>query len=181
MTSAHCIFSNNGIYNEPIMIVRIEDRNGKVLYDALPKQIPIISPSSAFDVLKMMKCALGVVNSYSGKEGGTARRLRWEPEYGGFKNPIAGKTGTTQNGSDGWFIGHTPDLVTGIWVGNDDRNIHFKSGTIGQGARMAMPIWGYFMKAAYANKNVTISKGDFQPPSAGMPTVIECVEVEPNW
>ncbi len=181
MTSAHCIFSNNGIYNEPIMIVRIEDRNGKVLFDALPRQVPIISPTSAFDVLKMMKCALGVVNSYSGKEGGTARRLRWEPEYGGFKNPIAGKTGTTQNGSDGWFIGHTPDLVTGVWVGNDDRIIHFNSGTIGQGARMAMPIWGYYMKAAYTNKKVAISKGDFQPPSAGIPTVIECEEVEPNW
>lgn len=181
MTSAHCIFSNNGVYNEPIMIVRIEDRNGKVLYDALPKQTPIIAPNTAFDVLKMMKGSLGVVNPYNGKEGGTARRLRWDPNYGGLKNPIAGKTGTTQNGSDGWFIGHTPDLVTGIWVGNDDRIIHFNSSAIGQGARMAMPIWGHYMKAAYSNKNVAISKGDFQPPSPGIPTVIECAEGEPNW
>lgn len=181
VTAAHCIFSNKGVYNQPIMILRIEDRNGRVLYDAQPKKVEILSPKSAFEVLKMMKGALGVVNPYNGKEGGTARRLRWEPNYGGFSNPIAGKTGTTQNASDGWFVGHTPDLVSGIWVGNDDRIIHFKSNTLGQGARMALPIWGYYMKAVYSDKDIKISKGDFTPPAPDLPTVVECETIEPSW
>jgi len=181
MTAAHCIFSNNGVYNRPIIILRIEDRSGRVLFDALPEKIEVVSPSTAFEVLKMMKGSLGVTNPYNGKEGGTARRLRWEPNYGGFKNPIAGKTGTTQNSSDGWFIGHTPDLVSGIWVGNDDRIIHFKSSSLGQGARMALPIWGYYMKSIYADSKVNISKGDFSPPTPSEPTIIQCETIEPNW
>lgn len=176
ITSAHCVFSNHGIYNQPIVIVRIEDRDGRVLYDVAPKMIAAMNPEAAFEVLKMMKGALGTTNPYNGtgKKAGTAQRLRWDDKYGGFKNPIAGKTGTTQSSSDGWFIGHTPDLVTGIWVGNEDRSIHFKSGNIGQGARMAMPIWGYYMKALYRDSKVKISKKDFEPPVLGAPTNIAC-------
>jgi penicillin-binding protein 1A len=181
ITSAHCIFSNHGIYNKPLTILRIEARNGKVLYDAMPEIIEVMQANAAFDVLKMMKGALGVTNPYNGKRGGTARRLRSDANYGGFTNPIAAKTGTTDESADGWFIGHTPDLVTGIWVGNDDRIIHFENGSVGQGARMAMPIWGYYMKSIYKDGKIKISKGDFEPPTPGASTVIECQVEDPGW
>ncbi len=174
MTSAHCIFSNHGVYNKPITILRIEDRNGKILYDATPELIEVMDAEAAFDVLKMMKGALGDKNPYNGRYGGTAAALRSGRDYGGFKNPIAGKTGTTQNSSDGWFIGHTPDLVTGVWVGNDVPIVHFVNGAVGQGARMSLPIWGYYMQGVYGDGKIKISKGDFEPPAKGAPTTIEC-------
>lgn len=181
ITAAHCVFTNNGIYNKPITILRVEDRNGKVLFEAEPQSVEAMNAKAAFTTLKMMKGATGVVNPFTGKTGGTAQRLKWDENYGGIKYPIAGKTGTTQFSSDGWFIGHTPDLVTGIWVGNEDRGIHFKSGNLGQGARMAMPIWGYMMKGAYKNRKINLSKKDFDPPNLGEPTQIDCNYSQDDW
>jgi penicillin-binding protein 1A len=97
-------------------------------------------------------------------QGGTASSLRSNRPWGGITYPTAGKTGTTQNNSDGWFIGITPDLVTGVWVGAEDRAVRFRSMEWGQGARMALPIYGYYMQQLYANPKVKISKGDFEAP-----------------
>ena len=143
MTSAHCVLSNLGYYNEPTAIIRIEDKNGKVLYEAQPKVRQIIQEEAAYEVIKMMKGVTGVKRPSDGKRGGTAARLRSGKPYA-FSGIMAGKTGTTQNNSDGWFMGHTPDLVTGVWVGAEDRGVHFSTTTLGQGANTALPIWGYY-------------------------------------
>ena len=87
---------------------------------------------------------------------------------------MAGKTGTTQNNSDGWFIGHTPDLVSGVWVGAEDPSVHFETTTSGQGANTALPIWGYFMKEVYRDRKIKINKLDFSPPNEGGKTMIDC-------
>lgn len=173
MTSAHCIFSNKGYYIEPITIARIEDKNGKVLYEAQPKIKQIISEEVAFEMIKMMKGVTGVKRPVDGKMGGTARRLHSNKPYA-FKGIMAGKTGTTQDNSDGWFMGHTPDLVTGVWVGAEDRGVHFSTTDLGQGANTALPIWGYYMSKVYADKKIKISHGDFEPPYPGYSTTIEC-------
>ena len=92
---------------------------------------------------------------------------------------MAGKTGTTQDNSDGWFIGHTPDLVAGVWVGADDKQVHFRTTRNGQGANTALPIWGYFMKEVYKDRSIKINKGDFTPINQGDPTEIKC-DIAPN-
>jgi penicillin-binding protein 1A len=104
-------------------------------------------------------------------ESGTGTRLR--SKYG-FDNPVAGKTGTSQNQSDGWFMGITPDLVTGVWTGCDDRAAHFRSIDLGQGANMALPIWAYYMKKVYADPLLRISKRDFDAPPKGMMVEFDC-------
>lgn len=174
ITSAHTVFTNNGDYIKPTLIARIEDKNGKVIYESNIRITPIMDENTAFDILKMMKGVTGVRRPNDGKIGGTARRIRDTNKPYSFTNIMAGKTGTTQNNSDGWFIGHTPDLVTGVWVGCEDMSIHFNNTTQGQGANTALPIWGYFMKSVYKNKNIKINKGDFSPPKKGMQTSINC-------
>jgi penicillin-binding protein 1A len=173
MTSAHCVLSNLGYYNEPSAIIRIEDKNGKVLYEAQPEIRQIIQEESAYEVIKMMKGVSGVKRPSDGKRGGTAARLRTGKSYA-FSGIMAGKTGTTQNNSDGWFMGHTPDLVTGVWIGAEDRGVHFSTTTLGQGANTALPIWGYYMGKVYKDKKIKISHGDFKPPYEGYPKTIEC-------
>ncbi len=173
MTSAHCVLSNLGYYNEPTAIIRIEDKNGKVLYEAQPKVQQIIQDEAAFEVIKMMKGVTGAKRPSDGKRGGTAARLRTGKPYA-FSGIMAGKTGTTQNNSDGWFMGHTPDLVTGVWVGAEDRGVHFSTTTLGQGANTALPIWGYYMSKVYKDKKIKISHGDFLSPYEGYPAIIDC-------
>lgn len=153
MTGAVSTFANKGVYIEPTWITRIEDKNGNVLADFSPKTDEAMDEQTAYLVLELMK---GVV------EGGTATRLRGR--YG-LNNPIAGKTGTTQNNSDGWFMGLTPELVTGVWVGCEDRAAHFRSTALGQGANTALPIWGLYMKKVYADKKLKVSRGDFERPA----------------
>lgn len=168
MVGAYSTFANEGVYVEPILIQRIEDKNGTVLYQNVPKTKDVISSETAYVTVSLME---GVTQS------GTGTRLRgnWatnSPTYKkavtgypyDFKNPIAGKTGTTQNNSDGWFMGMVPNLVTGVWVGGDDRATHFGSITYGQGATMALPIWGMYMKKCYADKDLDVSTGDFKRP-----------------
>ena len=172
-TAAHCIFSNNGLFVEPISIVRIEDKYGNLIWEPKQEVKQILDPVTAFNVLKMMKGVSGVTNPITGARGGTARRLKGSKPYS-FTGIMAGKTGTTQNNSDGWFLGHTPDLVTGVWVGAEDRSVHFKTTTNGQGANTALPIWGYFMRNVYKDKKIKINKADFTPPLEGMATEIKC-------
>lgn len=169
MVGAYSTFANQGVYVEPILIQRIEDKNGTVLYQNVPKTKDVISNETAYVTTSLME---GVTQS------GTGTRLRgtWavnSPIYKkvvtgypyDFKNPIAGKTGTSQNNSDGWFMGMVPNLVTGVWVGGDDRSIHFRSTAYGQGATMALPIWGMYMKSCYADEDLDVSTGNFVRPA----------------
>jgi penicillin-binding protein 1A len=142
MVGAYGVFANHGVYTQPIFVTKIEDKDGNLLARFIPAQHEAIDQHTAYLMVNLLE---GVVNS------GTAGRLRWDTEYGGLVADIAGKTGTTQNQSDGWFMGVTPELVTGIWTGADLRSIHFKEITHGQGGRMAMPIYGYYMKSIYSD------------------------------
>lgn len=153
MVGALSTFANKGTYIEPIFITRIEDKNGKVLEQFFPKTNEVFNEDKAYVMIQLMR---GVVDY------GTGVRLRYK--YG-LRNPIAGKTGTTQNNSDGWFIGLTPELVAGVWVGGDERSIHFNTLEMGQGATMALPIWGKFFQKAYADKSLKIYQGDFPRPA----------------
>jgi len=162
MVGAMNTFANKGVYVEPIFVTRIEDKNGNVLDRFVPERKEAMDEITAYKMLKLMQ---GVV------ESGTGRRLRYK--YG-FNNPIAGKTGTTQNQSDGWFMGVTPDLTTGIWVGAEDRSVHFRTITLGQGANMSLPIWALYMKKVYADPSLGISKGDFEPPLKDISIEFDC-------
>ena len=140
MVSAYTAFVNNGIHISPLFVTRIEDKQGNVIARFQPRMNEVINAESANKMLVLLQA---VVNE------GTAGRLRYKF---GLKNEIGGKTGTTNRNSDAWFIGFTPQLVSGCWVGGDDRDIHFDSTSMGQGATMALPIWAYFMKKVYADK-----------------------------
>ena len=160
MVGAMSTFANQGVYVKPSFIIKIEDKNGVVLDQPIPVTKDVVNKDVAFAVVKLME---GVTQS------GTGSRLKWggagfrNYDYS-FGNPIAGKTGTSQNNSDGWFIGMVPNLATGIWVGNEDRAAHFKSTHYGQGATMALPIWGIFMKKCYADSDLDVSKDPFERP-----------------
>ena len=159
MVGAYATYANKGVWTEPIYITRIEDSHGNVLEERLPLKRQAISEETAYIMLKLLR---GVV------EHGTGIRLRTSYK---MTQPMAGKTGTTQNHSDGWFMGITPDLVSGCWVGAEDRTVHFRSMELGQGARMAMPIWALYMQKVYADKSLKISQGDFDKP--GVPITVE--------
>lgn len=154
MVGAYSALANGGTYTKPYLINRIEDKNGNILYQHTPEIREAVDPITAFTVIRMMQ---GVIDHL----GGTATRLRGTYK---FKNQIAGKTGTTQNNSDGWFIGITPNLVSGVWVGCDDRRIRFRSTAYGQGANMALPIWAIYMKYVYADKAIDLPAEPFVAP-----------------
>ncbi len=165
MVAAYSTFANQGVYIKPQFISRIEDKNGAVIFEPVPETHDVLNKDVTFAVIKLLE---GVTEGGSGErlrtEGGGSGDKRWTGYPYVFRNPIAGKTGTSQNQSDGWFIGMVPNLVTGVWVGCEDRSAHFKSITYGQGATAALPIWGYFMKKCYEDKDLQISKDDFQRP-----------------
>jgi penicillin-binding protein 1A len=169
LVGAYSTFANEGVYVKPTLIQRIEDKNGTVLYQNVPETKDVISNETAYVTVSLME---GVT------QGGSGQRLRHKWAGGatvykkvvtgypyGFENPIAGKTGTTQNNSDGWFMGMVPNLVTGVWVGGEDRATHFSNTAYGQGATMALPVWGLYMKKCYANKDLNISTEEFKKPS----------------
>ena len=163
MVGAMSTFANKGQWVEPIFVTRIEDKFGNVLEQIVPKQQEAISEKTAYLMIEMLK---GVV------EYGTSVRLKYK--YG-FTNEIAGKTGTTQNQSDGWFMGITPDLVTGVWVGCEDRAAHFRTLTLGQGANMALPVWAIYMQKVYADSvNTGIYKRDFTRPNFKIDVTFNC-------
>jgi len=162
MVGAMNTYANKGVYVEPIFVTHIEDKNGNLLDRFVPERNEAMDEVTAYKMLKLMQ---GVV------ESGTGNRLQWK--YG-FNNPIAGKTGTTQNQSDGWFMGVTPDITTGIWVGAEDRSVHFRTIKLGQGANMALPIWAIYMKKVYADPSLGISMGDFDAPLRDLSVEFDC-------
>lgn len=162
MTAAHSTFTNKGVYTKPVVITRIEDKSGNVLEEFVPNTHEVMNEQTAYTMLNLME---SVVNSGSG------RRLRFRYK---LEHPIAGKTGTTQNQSDGWFIGHTPDLVSSVWVGCEDRAAHFRTIVEGQGASMALPIFGLYMQQVYADKNIGISTGEFERPEGELLVELDC-------
>lgn len=170
ITSANATFANMGVHIKPVYVVRIEDKNGNPIFQMQPQTKEAMDERTAYTMLSLMEGTIdGVYNKHTGKKTGTAQRLRSDsPDrgYDGFDRSIkiAGKTGTTQNQSDGWFIGLTPDLVTGVWVGAEDRSVHFRSLSLGMGTNMALPIWGYYMKAAYGDPELNISQENFARP-----------------
>jgi penicillin-binding protein 1A len=152
MVAANSTFANKGTYIQPTFITRIEDKNGKILEEFIPNSDEVFSEEKAYAMIQLMR---GVV------DGGTGSRLRFKHK---LYNQIAGKTGTTQRNADGWFMGLTPELVAGVWVGGEDRSIHFNSMVEGQGATMALPIWGKFFNKVYADKKLKVSTADFPRP-----------------
>ncbi len=174
MVAAYSTFANQGVYIKPQFITKIEDKSGVVIYEPIPESHDVLSKDISFAIIKLLE---GVTEGGSGErlrtQGGGSGDNRWTGYPYMFTNPIAGKTGTTQNQSDGWFMGMVPNLVTGVWVGCEDRSARFKSITYGQGATAALPIWGYFMKLCYADPNLKVSKEDFERP-ANLSVKVDC-------
>ena len=185
MVGAYGAFANKGIYVKPIMVTKIEDKNGTIIFQSKPETKDVLSEESSYVTLKLLE---GVTKFGSGA------RLRHDiPEdernyvYKNvvtgypykFQNAIAGKTGTTQNQSDGWFIGMVPNLVTGVWVGGEDRSVHFKEIAYGQGATMSLPIWGLFMNKCYENEELQVSKEDFEEPEI-LSIELDCSKILPD-
>ena len=166
MVAAYSTFANQGVYMKPQFISKIEDKSGVVIYEPIPESHDVLNKDIAYAVIKLLE---GVTEGGSGDRlrttGGGNGSNRWTGYPYSFKNPIAGKTGTTQNQSDGWFMGMVPNLVTGVWVGCEDRSSRFKSITYGQGATAALPVWGYFMKLCYADPALKVSKEPFERPT----------------
>ena len=177
MVAAYSTFANKGVYTEPYFVTRIEDKNGTILYQHSPKTKDVLNKETAYVTTQLLE---GVTRFGSGRRlrGTKAANLtHYKKAVTGypydFENPIAGKTGTTQNQSDGWFIGMVPNLATGVWVGGQDRSVRFPSLTYGQGATMALPIWGQYMKALYQDEDVQVSKEDFEKPE-NLSIKVEC-------
>ncbi|WP_289663798.1 penicillin-binding protein 1A [Flavobacterium panacagri] len=176
MVAAYSTFANQGVYVKPQFLSRIENKSGEVIYEPIPESHDVLNKDIAFAVIKLLQ---GVTESGSGvrlrTQGGGSGDNRWTGYPYMFTNPIAGKTGTTQNQSDGWFMGMVPNLVTGVWVGCEDRSARFKSLTYGQGATAALPVWGYYMKKCYADKDLQISKAEFERP-ANLSIKVDCYQ-----
>jgi penicillin-binding protein 1A len=174
MVAAYSTFANQGVYVKPQFLSRIENKSGEVIYEPIPESHDVLNKDIAFAVIKLLQ---GVTETGSGArlrtQGGGSGDNRWTGYPYMFKNPIAGKTGTTQNQSDGWFMGMVPNLVTGVWVGCEDRSARFKSLTYGQGATAALPVWAYFMKLCYADKDLQVSKAEFERP-ANLSIKVDC-------
>ena len=185
MVGAYGAFANKGIYVKPIMVTKIEDRNGKIVFQSTPETKDVLSEESSYVTLKLLE---GVTKFGSGARlrhdiPEDERNYVYKNVVSGypykFDNAIAGKTGTTQNQSDGWFIGMVPNLVTGVWVGGEDRSIHFEEIAFGQGATMSLPIWGLFMKKCYEDEELGISKEDFEEPE-NLTIELDCSKVQPE-
>ena len=164
MVGAYSTFANSGLHIDPIFITRIEDRNGNVIENFIPKTKESIHEQTAYKMIYMLKG--GVEES-----GGTSVGLNHELKV---DNEIGGKTGTTNDASDGWYMGLTHNLVTGIWVGGDERAIHFPSWSFGQGGKTARPIWEKYMLRVYADSTTGIKKGYFKKPASGIDMSFGC-------
>jgi len=168
MVAAYNTYANKGVYLRPVFVTRVEDKNHNVLFTSKSFQEEAMSEQTAYLMLKLMENVV---------KHGTAVRLSL-PQFGyGFTTAIAGKTGTTQNHSDGWFMGITKDITAGVWVGGEDRSIHFDNMTYGQGASMALPIWGNFFLKVYKDKKINISQDEFEKP-ANFNYNMDCEEVK---
>ncbi len=153
MTGAYSTFVNHGTYTKPQYITRITDNQGTLIQEFQSKQVEVINESVAYVMCRMLQNVVDI---------GTARRIRFKYN---LKGELGGKTGTTQSNTDGWFMGITPQLCGGCWVGGEDRIIRFRSMQFGQGAAMALPIWAYFLQSVYADKSLGVTPdAHFQPP-----------------
>jgi len=161
MVGAYGTFADKGVYIKPRFIEKIEDSKGNIIAQSVPQKREVMSEKTAYLMTNLLQ---GVVQ----RGTGIRARLKY-----GLNNPIGGKTGTTQNHSDGWFMGVTPELVSGVWVGAEDRAIHFEGIRLGQGANMALPIWAIYMQKVYADKQLNIYQGDFEKPR-GMILNLNC-------
>ena len=165
MVGAFGTFVNKGEHITPFYIDRIEDKNGNILHQFIPRKRPAMSEEHAYLMLYMLRGG-------TEESGGTSQGVPWTLRDEG--NELGGKTGTTQNASDGWYMAVTKDLVTGVWVGGDDRAIHFRSWISGQGARTARPIWSKFMEKVYNDPSTGITKGPFERPDRPLSVEIDC-------
>ena len=167
MVGAQTAFVNKGIFTKPTALLRIEDRHGNIIYEHTPQSKEVMSEELAYATLSLMR---NVVLH------GTGASLRgsWRGDWGGVTQPTAGKTGTTQNNSDGWFMGLTPDLVTGVWIGAEDMAVRFRTMQWGQGARMALPVYGYLMQEVYKDPNIHISTEEFEVPFGYENSIYNC-------
>ncbi len=171
MVGAYSTFPNNGFYTTPMFITRIEDRNGNLIHQFMPKQKKVLSEETAFLMMHMLKGGME-------EPGGTSQAL-WE--YDLWKgNEIGGKTGTTSNHSDGWFMGVTKDLVTGVWVGAEDRSIHFRTSQLGEGSKTALPVFGMYMEQLYKDKALGYTMGRFPGPTVPINKKYNCTTVLPR-
>ncbi|MDA3780302.1 MAG: transglycosylase domain-containing protein [Bacteroidales bacterium] len=168
MVSAYCTFANKGVHPTPLMITHIEDKNGNVISNFKTTKTEAISEETAYLMLNLLQ---GVVRE------GTGIRLRFKYQ---LMNDIGGKTGTTQNQSDGWFMGITPNLVSGVWVGGEDRSIHFKNIGLGQGANMALPIWALYMQKVYNDSTININTSDKFEAPLDFDIKLNCDELKNN-
>jgi penicillin-binding protein 1A len=195
-------FANQGVYMKPVYLLRIEDKFGNLIYEPKIESKQVWNKETAYSILEMMKLVTKGVNHPTLKNlygnpvrGGTAIRIRAketkERPYAGITQPIAGKTGTTQNQSDGWFMGLTPDLVTGVWVGAEDRSVRFNTLSMGMGTNTALPIFAYYTKFINSDDSLNISQEDFEMPETILKSPIDCDEtinnsklkdeIEDNW
>jgi penicillin-binding protein 1A len=157
MVNAYCVFVNGGIWKKPLLITRIEDKYGNVLAEFVPESKEVLNEKTAYYMVEMLK---GSVD----ESGGTSTALK---NIYHIDAEIGGKTGTTQDNADGWFIGISPNLVSGVWVGGESRNIRFRTMEFGQGAKMALPIWGLYMQQVLKNKKrLGLTKDKFTVPSS---------------
>lgn len=162
MVGAYSAFVNHGVWTEPTYITRVEDKNGMVIYEHKPKVVVALNEQTAYVMVDMLRSVV---------DQGSGNRLRWMFHLEG---PMGGKTGTTNDNSDGWFIGITPQLVTGVWTGAEDRGIHFSSMALGQGANSALPIYGLFMQKVYADRNLHYTQTEFELPKGGLQVELDC-------
>lgn len=151
MVAAYTAFANKGIQTEPLYVTRIEDNNGNIIATFVPRMHEIFSAETAEKMIVLLKSVIS---------GGTGLRLHTKRyDYSiGWETQVGGKTGTTQNNSDGWFMGVVPNLITGVWVGGEDRDIHFDNIRNGQGSSTALPIWGYYMNGVYNDSTIGYSR-----------------------
>ena len=166
MVGAYSAFVNHGVWIEPTYILRIEDKNGMPIYEKAPRVNKVLNSESAYIMVDMLKSVV---------DGGSGGRIRWR--YG-LTNPIGGKTGTTNDNADAWFIGITPELVSGVWTGAEDRGISFSSMAEGQGAQAALPVFALYMQKVYADTTLNYSQGDFALPEGGLTRELDCSKYE---
>ena len=151
MVTAYNTFPSGGIYTNPLFVTRIEDSDGNILASFSDRKHEVLSLRATGEMVQMMRAVV---------DGGTGNRLRFR--YG-LKGEMAGKTGTTNDNSDGWYIGYTPTITAGVWVGCEDRYVHFVNNSLGQGANMALPIWGLWMQKVIKDGTLGISSADVFP------------------
>ncbi|MDX5477677.1 MAG: penicillin-binding protein, partial [Cyclobacteriaceae bacterium] len=171
MVGAMGTFVNKGEHIVPFYIDRIEDKNGNVLQQFTPKKRPAMSEEHAYLMVYMMRGGFE-------ESRGTSQGVPWTLRDEG--NELGGKTGTTQNASDGWYMGMSKDLVSGVWVGGDDRAIHFRSWISGQGGQTARPIWVKYMAKVYGDPTLGYTKGPFPRPERPLSIEIDCNQYELN-